>query len=560
MHLIAFPSRITNVSLACLMACLSASALAQIRPDAGQTQREVQPAPAVRPAPAPAPLNVQRPPEAASSASTVPIAVSSFTFSGNTVLSSAELDALVKDAIGKTQTLTQLNQLVGNITAAYRSKGYPFARAFLPPQDIKDGKVMVRIVEGTHGKTQLTNTSQVRNSVIESILAPVSGGQVINEAALQRQMLLLQDLAGIQPSAALFPGQAVGTADLRVIVNPGTKIYGQAEYDNLGGAYTGRDRLGLGLGINNIAGLGDALNLRASTSGKGMNFVRMTYQLPMGGSGLLAGVNFSTLRYELGGTFAPLDADGSADSSGLSLAYPIIRAPNRNLRANLAYDHKTSQDRINSLADVSDKTNNLWTLTLAGDNRDSSGITSYSLAYGSGKLDMDALHLANDILLARTAGSYSKFNLGLQRIQSLSKDMELQVSFSAQTASKNLTSAEKMSVGGIGGVRAYSTSEASGDSGHLLNLELRHTYNANWQASAFLDAAQTKINHTLWAGALKPGESNKRSLAGAGVGVQWSDGKNIRIKAQLATRLGNEAATADKNSRTRFWLQGSISF
>ncbi len=555
-----FSPRMSPLSLACLLACAASASIAQIRPDAGQTQREVQQPAPIRPAPSSAPISVQRPADAPAIASTTPIIPAAFSYNGNSLFSAAVLDDLVKEGLGKTQTLAQLNQLIGKITAFYRAKGYPFARAYLPPQDIKDGKILVAIVEGKHGKTQLTNTSDVRSSVIGSILAPVSGGQVINEAALQRQMLILQDLPGIKPSAALFPGTEVGTADLRIIVNPGTKIYGTAEYDNSGGAATGRNRVSAGLGINNIAGLGDALNLRASSSGQGLSYVRAAYQVPIGGQGLTVGANISSLRYKLGGTFTALDASGKADITGLTSSYPIIRSPLQNMRLGLAYDHKTSQDRINSLLDIADKTNNIWTASLSGDVRHGSGTTAYSVAYGSGKLSLDPLHLASDVILARTAGSFSKINLGLQRIQNLSPANELFVSYSAQFPNKNLTSIEKMSVGGPGGVRAYSTSEATGDRGHLLSLELRHAYNANWQVTGFVDAAQTTINHTLWTGALTPGQSNKRSIAGAGLGVQWNGPSNTRIKAQLATRLGSEAAQADKNSRTRLWLQASINF
>ena len=552
-----FSPRISQISLACLLACAASASIAQIRPDAGQTQREVQQPAPIRPAPSSAPISVQTPPVAPGANSAIPITPTAFSYSGNSLFSNAELDALIKDGLGKRQTLSQLNILLGNITNFYRSKGYVFARAYLPPQDIKDGKVLVAIVEGKHGKTQLTNTSDVRSSVIGSILAPVSGGQVINEAALQRQMLILQDLPGIKPSAALFPGTEVGTADLRIIVNPGTKIYGTAEYDNSGGAATGRNRVSAGLGINNIAGLGDALNLRASSSGQGLSYVRAAYQTPIGGQGLTVGANISSLRYKLGGTFTALNASGKAEIAGLTSSYPIIRSPLQNMRLGLAYDHKTSQDVLPPT--VSDKTNNIWTASLSGDVRHGSGTTAYSVGYGSGKLSLDPGSLLSDSL-ARTAGSFSKINLGLQRIQNLSPANELFVSYSAQFPNKNLTSIEKMSVGGPGGVRAYSTSEATGDRGHLLSLELRHAYNANWQVTGFVDAAQTTINHTLWTGALTPGQSNKRSIAGAGLGVQWNGPSNTRIKAQLATRLGNEAAQADKNSRTRLWLQASINF
>ena len=560
MHLIAFPSSISNISLACLLACSAISASAQVRPDAGQTQREVQPTAPVRPAPSTAPISVQALPAAAGSAAGSMITPSSFSFSGHSVLSAQELGAALQEGIGKAQSLAQLNQLVAKITALYRSKGYPFARAFLPPQDIKDGQVSVRIVEGQHGTTQLTNTSSIRNSVIQSVLAPLASGQPIQDATLQRQMLLLQDLPGIQPNAALVPGAAVGTADLRVAVNPGTAVFGSGEIDNFGGAFTGRTRLSAGLGFNNLAGLGDQLNLRGMSSGQGLTYLRAGYQMPIGGQGFVLSANASTLRYKLGGKFAALDADGKATNASVSGSYPLIRSANQNLRAGLAYERKTSQDNINSLLDVTDKTISTWTANFSGDVRDSSSVTAYTAVLTSGRVSIDPLHLTSDQITAQTAGSFSKLNIGVQRFQALNARTELAISYAAQLPSKNLTSVEKMSVGGNSGVRAYSTSEASGDSGHLLNVEVRYTLQPGWQISGFVDAAQTTINKTLWAGALAPGASNKRSISGAGLGLQWSGPSGTRIKAQIATRLGNEAATADKDSRTRFWLQTSIAF
>jgi hypothetical protein len=65
---------------------------------------------------------------------------------------------------------------------------------------------------------------------------------------------------------------------------------------------------------------------------------------------------------------------------------------------------------------------------------------------------------------------------------------------SGQTASKNLDSSEKFSLGGINGVRAYPQGEASGDEGYRGTVELRHNVMPNVQATVFYDWGKVTIN------------------------------------------------------------------
>jgi hemolysin activation/secretion protein len=75
-------------------------------------------------------------------------------FEGNTRLSAAALMAAVGgDAVlGQSLDMARLRELAERISDFYREQGYPFARAFLPQQDLRDGVLRIQVVEGRYGE------------------------------------------------------------------------------------------------------------------------------------------------------------------------------------------------------------------------------------------------------------------------------------------------------------------------------------------------------------------------------------------------------------------------
>ncbi|WP_306823231.1 ShlB/FhaC/HecB family hemolysin secretion/activation protein, partial [Janthinobacterium sp. UMAB-60] len=94
-------------------------------------------------------------------------------------------------------------------------------------------------------------------------------GQVIATPPLERRLLLLSDLPGVQVSSTLAPGASLGASDLIVEVQPGSRFNGSIDVDNQGNRYTGRNRIGATLNINELAGIGDVASVRAFTSADG---------------------------------------------------------------------------------------------------------------------------------------------------------------------------------------------------------------------------------------------------------------------------------------------------
>ena len=188
------------------------------------------------------------------------------------------------------------------------------------------------------------------------------------------------------------------------------------------------------------------------------------------------------------------------------------------------------------------------------------GVTYGTLKWTSGSLYLDDSLLASDVN-ANTRGHFDKINLDVARIQALSlggnTNFILFGSLSAQEASKNLDSSERFGQGGATGVRAYPSGEGFGDSGWLAQLELRYSAGA-YAPYVFYDASEIKINAKPWVTGV-----NKRKLAGAGVGLRYTQG-GWSAEAALALRMEGglpQADTSDKRENgPQAWVNLSYKF
>ncbi len=502
-------------------------------PNAGQVLRELQTAPVAAPIAVPA-LRAE-PAADAAAANQTKVLVKSIAITGNQEIPTSELTPLVSSLVGSEQTLAQLNAAARRITAYYRAKGFAVARALLPAQDITSGAVTMTIIEGRVSSSRLANTSRLPDALVGSYLGDVKPGDVIRSAQIDRGILLLQDTPGVATSrATLQPGASVGTSELLIEVTPASMLSGSATLDNYGNRYTGEYRLGGNFALASPLGRGDQLSFSALTAGSGLSFGRLAYQIPVGSDGLRLGAAYFDTRYKLGREFAALEAQGSAKSTSVFAAYPFIRSPLRNLSGTASYESKSLNDTVNATNTTTDKKVGVASLGLAGNLQDAwlgGGINTADLTFVMGKLNIATPGALALDAQAETNGSYSKVAYGLSRLQRISDTTQLLLSLNGQQASKNLDSSEKFSLGGPTGVRAYPTGEATGDEGIKGTVELRHSYNANLQVTAFYDFGTVRVNKNQFG----PAATNGRNLAGAGFGVNATFDK-VQVRAALAWR------------------------
>ncbi|WP_395685570.1 ShlB/FhaC/HecB family hemolysin secretion/activation protein [Caenimonas koreensis] len=544
-----------NLSLAALAFCQVAAA--QQPPGAGSQLLQIPAAP-VQPRTAPQMRIEERTASTPVTSDEVKLRVQSLRVTGSTAFTEPALVELTGFVAGSELTLSQLQAMAEKITGLYRRNGYFAAHAYVPAQEIKDGAVHIAVSEGRYGAIALRNNTNLSDSIAQGALDGVNRGDLILAEPLERHLLLLSDLPGITLNSTLAPGAVAGTSDLLVEVSPGARVNGSIDIDNGGSRFTGRYRIGATVNVNEPLGLGDVASLRLLTSGHGLQYARASWQRQLGRGQV--GVAYSWLGYELGEEFAPLGAHGTAQVASVFGRYPLMRSRNSNMHAQLGFDWKTFNDRIDATGSEVDRKSRVLTASVLGDRTDAEGggYTTYFAGLSAGSLDIETPSArAADALTARANGGFSKIVLNATRTQRLgSGTLSIYGSIGGQLASKNLDSSEKLVLGGTGGVRAFSEGQAYADEGVLVSLELRDdlprftSLPGYMQLVGFVDAASVTIDHSPWVAG-----SNHRTLSGAGVGVNWSDPGNFLVRAYYAHTLGGKAAPPYSDRAGRFYFQ-----
>lgn len=481
----------------------------------------------------------------------------------NTSFATEVLHALVADQEGKSLTLPELDEVARRITTYYQNQGFPLTRAIIPAQSIRDGVVVIQVIEARFDKVSLNNQSKVNDSLLNATLAPLSKGKIITDDELNRSLLLLSDVPGVGVGAVIKPGSEVGTTDVDVTANHVQAQFANLSLDNYGNRYVGRERLSGNLNFYNPLRHGDIFSVSVMTTGSGMNYGRLAYDTLINGQGTRVGAAYSALRYKLGDSISALDANGTASVASAWIKQPLVRSKQFNLYTQLQYDAKRLRDRIDTTNLRTDRHLDNWILSFNSDFRDNllgGGMSIASLGVTSGRVAFDdAAAAASDAATARTKGSYSKLNANFTRLQGLTSKDSLYINVNAQWAGDNLDSAEKMSAGGPYSVRAYDIGAISGDSGYFGSVEWRHDLGSmlagQWQVTAFFDTAHVKVNHQPW----NNGE-NSANLSGAGFGLNWIGPDQWRASASVATRVGSTPALVSAQASVRGWLAISKGF
>jgi hemolysin activation/secretion protein len=489
--------------------------------------------------------------------------VTAIHISGNTSFDTPKLHALVAEAEGKKLTLPELYERAVRISDFYHAHGYPLARAIVPAQTIRDGVVNIQVIEARYGRILVDNHSHVNDALLKATLAPIKSGQIIGQTDLDHALLLLTDIPGAVTSATLERGDLVGTSDLLVQAAPGPAVAGNVTLDNYGNRYTGSARVGGEVGLNGLLHHGDVLDASVLSSGKDMNYGRISYDSVLDGRGTHLGGSYSALHYILGDSLESLEGHGSAQVESLWAKQPLVRARDLNLYAQLQFDRKELRDDIDVSSIHDDRHLYDWVASLSGDMRDavlSGGLNTWTLGVTWGRVGFDDPTAEQaDAATAKTRGPFSQWDASFARLQRLTRQDGLYIALSGQWASVNLDPSQKMVAGGSYTVRSYDVSALTGDIGVQASVELRHdlarSWYGQWQAVAFFDSERVRVNKNVWTVGV-----NEATLSGAGMGLYWTGPDQLNAKTYIAARLGSSPELVGDSPTTRAWFEISKRF
>lgn len=534
-------------------------------PDAGTLLRE-QPKSPMLTAPKPAATAPGVP--AKSAQDTGPsILIKGFQISGAVSVPEAELQKALSPAVGQSLSLSQLQALGVLVTVYYAEQGL-LARAVIPPQDVPDGIVKLQVIEGKRGKLHVQTTGERIDAarVQRFIDRRLQSGQALDMLALNDALAILNEQPGVAVRSGLAAGKTEGEVDVIVQASPKPLLNYTLGANNQGSRATGEYQAVAGLTLNNPTGSFDAASLLLNAS-HGVAFVRGDYSLAVGDTGLRLGANASAMHYRFTqDSLADLHGSGSARTVGLTASYPLARRIDWNATATAALDHRVLIDRT-----TVGETGNRHVSVL------NVGVSGYHASPGSGVVRSFGANLVTgysgqhneqareqDNVTRQVQGTFTKLALSAANLVPLSADWTANAALRGQFAGSNLDSSERLSLGGPTGVRAYPSSEATGDEGWLVTLSVARRFTDALSANVFVDGGYIKLNHSLWANwnAGNSAQPNDYSLAGLGLGLDWRVAPNAYLSFSVAAPVGNNPgrdihdANIDGSSqhRPRAWL------
>lgn len=496
------------------------------------------------------------------------VLVKDFIIDGQNVYPEDKLKALLADKKGKKLSFKDIQEGADRITRYFREKGYIVAKTYIPPQDVTAGVVHYRVEIGRFDRPDITNKTNIRDSAIKKQAQAVKEGEYVTRDKLERAVWLVSDMAGADARVALSKGSQPGTVKLDMTVEPYVGKHGLISADNYGSRAMGYNEYSLDYDFWNPARNGDHLMASISTTGRHMFNWGANYITPLAKDGLKLTVGYNVFSYDMGDEWAMYKGVGTSRVTSLGLDYAIRRSRRHNLYTGIRFEHSEIKDEYRAFdATYGDKNGNALVFSLYGDDQDTAGMTDWRVDWKLGHINNKAFH--SDNLYARwmagdpdTNGDYSKIRGRIERHQNINNRSYLLLSAYGQYAFTPLDSSEHFSLGGPYGVKAYPTSEGSGDSGYITRAEYRwlipvEAHDQQLQLAFYAEHGGVWIDRNGG----NSGSKNHRNLQGLGVGIIWQRWQDWFIRADYAWKLGGEDPASDtSHNNGRFWIRGGFYF
>ena len=476
-----------------------------------------------------------------------------FRITGNTVIKTEKLDALVRPDEGKQLTLEQLKTVASRITEYYRDKGYLLAYAYLPPQDVREGVIEIAILEGEIGVIEVTGTERYQPEAIRWALTRVENERIVHEGLLETAINNLNDYPGLSVRASLKPGEKRGTTDIVMTAQERLGLSAGVDMDNYGSRYSGMWRFGTDVSYGSLTGLGDKFSFRGITSDDNLYYIRTNYNAPVGGYGTKVGVTYVYTESKIGEELKALNARGYLQIGSIEINQPVWRTSAFNFELFGGLDAKrTDNDVLTKSAGADDL--RIFRLGFTGDYRDRFlGRTYFGMGAYANVPWLGGDHQDDPgSTMTGSPGFFTKATLDLARVQSLLiGGSYIVLRGFGQMASQNLPSTEQYAVGGYYTVRGYPLAERAGDQGYSASAELvvPVPYLREWlQAAAFVDHAGIfPISPNKSAGV------KEHYLSGVGGGLRFNlpvgfvPGGIVQVRLDFGYAVGpNPSNTSDR--------------
>lgn len=403
--------------------------------------------------------------------------VRGFVFEGNQVFSDEELATITAPYENRVITSGELQELRDKLTIYYIRRGYINSGVVIPDQQVVEGIIALRIVEGVLTDIEISGNERLRSSYVEDRLR-LDAGPPLNINDLQLRFQLLQQNPLIERiNGELIPGVISGEAELGVSLEEANPFKFSAEINNHRPPSVDAEQLVLEGRHINLTGRGDTLLTSVGITG-GLNDYYAAYTLPITSRDTRLSVDFEYIDSDVEeDPFDAIDIESKSRTFGLRINHPLRRTLSSELSLGLALELRHSKtyllgEPFSFSPGVKDGESNITALRFQQYwyHRSRKQVLAARSVFSVG---LDALG-ATDNHGGLPDGEFFAWLGQFQWARRLG-DGDYQVIFraDAQLARDSLLPIEQFVVGGADTVRGYRENQFVRDSGVVGSLEFR---------------------------------------------------------------------------------------
>jgi hemolysin activation/secretion protein len=298
------------------------------------------------------------------------------------------------------------------------------------------------------------------------------------------------------------------------------------------------------MGNVRVAGFTPLSELSLTTQqSSGVAYYRTEYEAPIVGTATRWKVYASDVRSHANGV------SGLSNEVGAGLTKLLSTDRDGRWLASTEVSHRQTQNWAATGVESADRVDNQLRLKLRAESSKgwvdnfNNEVTFFA---GSMNLNRNAADQADDATKSNVAGAYQKIEMngGLSHVLDNDRTLTGAIRWRAQAAGKNLDTYNRFSLGGINGMRAYTSLDGVGDQGAQMSFDITHQVVPDVYGSLFYDIGVVKNSHTPLSGATDTGYY---TLQGAG----WQVGgkiEDVNWSLSMAHAIGKTPGAGVWNS------------
>lgn len=456
----------------------------------------------------------------------------SVVFDGVRKLRPAALQAIWASCVGKTVTFDDLKLIARKTEAAYAKRGYPFVAVVIPPQDISDGVVHFKVLEGRIASITYLGADTEARRQAAAVFATLLNKQPVSTDDFDSAFLRSKQIPGLTATGTLGPSSQNGEMELVVA----TKRQEWTTYANANNDYA--PALGIWavtLAAERAGGsiYGDlaTAQILASPDFQRQVNLRAGYTRGLDATGTSAGVYVLVSEAKPTGAFSDLAIVTNAVNARAELNQVLFQQPISTVTATLGLEVNNQSTSVFSNTQIGRDRLRILSARLSGDSTSALGYGVWQVEVRQGLSILGASRAGDSLLSHFSADPDATIVKGSAEFDTAPwHGMQLAAKLQGQSAAHAVLVPEQFAVGNLSIVRGFDPGALLADRALAGGLEMRtpplfSRGEAKVSAFAFVEGAQ------LWT--LSPASS------------RWaaSDGGGIRV--DLPNRLRMEVAFVD---------------